>query len=103
MILTLITVIVAFIDLGPLNNFVMLGIAVIKATLVILFFMHVFYSSRLIWVVVLAGFFWLGIMFALTSSDYLTRGWIKGIYEPNVTRASRPSTQERSPAGADEH
>lgn len=96
MVLTAVTVVVAFIDLGALNNFVMLAIAVIKATLVVLFFMHVFYSSRLIWVVVLAGFFWLGIMFVMTGSDYVTRGFIKGIYEPNPTRAVRPDVQEHS-------
>jgi cytochrome c oxidase subunit IV len=97
MVLTAVTVIVAFIDLGPLNNFVMLAIAVVKATLVVLFFMHVYYSSRLIWVVVVAGFFWLGIMFVLTGSDYLTRGFIKGVYEPTPTRAIRPDTHEHSP------
>ncbi len=76
MVLTAITVFVAFIDLGPLNDVVALVIAVTKATLVILFFMHVRYSSRLTWLVVIGGFFWLAIMFVLTGSDYLTRGWV---------------------------
>jgi cytochrome c oxidase subunit IV len=66
---------VAFFDLGPLNTIVALVIAVIKATLVVLFFMHVKYSSRLTWVVVMGSVFWLGILLALTFSDYLTRGW----------------------------
>lgn len=51
-----------------------LGIAVIKALLVVLFFMHVKYSSRLTWVFAGAAFVWLGIFFALTFNDYYTRG-----------------------------
>ncbi|HEY3027082.1 MAG TPA: cytochrome C oxidase subunit IV family protein [Pyrinomonadaceae bacterium] len=71
------TVVVAFIDLGgQFNTVVALTIAVIKATLVVLYFMHVRYSSRLTWVIVGSGLFWLGIMFALTLSDYWTRGWL---------------------------
>ncbi len=76
---TLITVLVAMVDLGPLNVFVALLIAVTKATLVILYFMHVRYSSRLTWVIVSAGFFWLAIMVVLTGSDYVSRGWIPGV------------------------
>ena len=73
--LTLITTGVAFIDLGgDLNSIVALAIAAAKALLVILFFMHVRYSSRLTWVFVGAGFFWLAIMMALSFSDFLTRG-----------------------------
>jgi len=67
---------IALYDLGPLNTIAALVIAVFKAVLVVLFFMHVKYSTRLTWVVVLAGVFWLGILLALTMSDYLTRGWI---------------------------
>ena len=75
---TVITVVVAFFDLGVFNNVVMLAIAVAKATLVVLFFMHVRWSTRLTWIVVVAGFFWLGIMFVFTMQDYLTRGWLPG-------------------------
>lgn len=76
MVLTAVTVAVAFVDLGPLNNVVMLGIAIGKATLVVLYFMHVRYSTRLVPLVAAAGFFWLLIMFGITMSDYLTRGWL---------------------------
>ena len=73
--LTLTTTGVAFINLGgSLNVIVALTIAVVKALLVILFFMHVRYSDRLTWIFVGAGFFWLAIMMALTLSDFLTRG-----------------------------
>jgi cytochrome c oxidase subunit IV len=72
------TVAVAFVDLGALNNVLMLGIAMTKALLVILFFMHVRWSSRLTWVVAASGFFWLLILFGITMSDYLTRGLVEG-------------------------
>jgi cytochrome c oxidase subunit 4 len=67
---------VAYFDLGPFNTIAALAIAVFKATLVVLFFMHVRYSTRLTWAVVVGGLFWLGILLALTMSDYLSRGWI---------------------------
>ena len=75
---TALTVLVAFYDLGPLNNIVMLTIAIVKALFVVLYFMHVRWSSRLTWVVVASGFFWLLIMFTFTMTDYLTRGWLQG-------------------------
>ena len=71
--LTATTVAVAFVDIGPLNNVVALTIAVSKALLVILYFMHVRYSDRLTWVVVGSGFVWLLILIGFTMSDVLTR------------------------------
>jgi cytochrome c oxidase subunit 4 len=78
---TALTVLVAFFDLGPLNNIVMLLIASVKALLVVLFFMHVRWSTRLTWVVAASGFVWLIILFGLTMTDYLTRGWVEGTYK----------------------
>ncbi len=75
MVCTGLTVWIAFLDLGPLNTIAALAIAVFKATLVVLFFMHVKYSTRLTWAVVLGSVFWFGILIALTMSDYLTRAW----------------------------
>ena len=75
---TALTVVAAFFDMGALNNVVMLAIACAKALLVILFFMHVRWSTRLTWLVVASGFFWLIIMFGLTMTDYLSRGWVPG-------------------------
>jgi len=72
------TVLVARYDLGPFNNIVMMTVACTKALLVVLFFMHVRWSSRLTWVVAGSGFVWLLIMFGLTMADYMTRGWIAG-------------------------
>ncbi|MCC6849593.1 MAG: cytochrome C oxidase subunit IV family protein [Deltaproteobacteria bacterium] len=76
MALTALTVWVAFIDLGTLNTFMALAIAVAKASLVVLFFMHVKYSSKLTWLVVASGFVFLAIMLALTMSDIVSRGWL---------------------------
>jgi cytochrome c oxidase subunit 4 len=63
---------------GPLNVIIALTIACIKATLVVLYFMHLRYSSRLVWVILAAALFWLAILFALTFSDYWTRNWLSG-------------------------
>ena len=73
--LTFVTVWVAKTDLGGFNVVVALAIAVTKAVLVILYFMHIKYSKRLTQLVVVAGFLWLLLLFGLTLSDYLTRGW----------------------------
>jgi cytochrome c oxidase subunit 4 len=73
---TAITVWVAFFDLGPWNDVTMLTIAVAKATLVVLFFMHVRYSGRLIALTVGSGILFLLILLALALADYLTRGWV---------------------------
>jgi cytochrome c oxidase subunit 4 len=67
------TVVVSYIRLGWMNAVAALGIAVTKAVIIIMYFMHVRYSPRLIWVFVCAGFFWLSILFALTFGDYFTR------------------------------
>ncbi len=75
---TILTYVVALQDLDGIlfpgaNTLVALLIAFTKMTFVILFFMHVLWSSRLIWLTVIAGFFWMAIMFAFTMQDYLTR------------------------------
>jgi cytochrome c oxidase subunit 4 len=72
---TYLTVQIAFLDLGAMNTVAALAIATFKAAIVILFFMHVKYSTRLTWAVVLGSIFWLGILLALTMTDYLTRSW----------------------------
>ena len=70
---TVLTVEAAKVDLGRLNIVAALGIATIKMTLVILFFMHGKYSPRRTKLVIVAGFFWLAIMLGLTLADYSTR------------------------------
>ena len=76
MVFTVVTILAAYRDLGPWNVIVALGIAVTKATLVVLYFMHVRYSDRLTWIVVGAGFLWLGVLLVLTLSDYSARDWL---------------------------
>ncbi|HEY8132262.1 MAG TPA: cytochrome C oxidase subunit IV family protein [Thermoanaerobaculia bacterium] len=75
MVFTAITVAVAFTNLGAFNFPVAISIAIVKATLVILFFMHVKYSSHLTKLIIGSGVFLLLVMFSLTMTDYLSRGW----------------------------
>jgi cytochrome c oxidase subunit 4 len=82
--LTALTVLVSFFDLGGgrlhyANAVAALTIALTKATLVVLYFMHVRWSSRLTWVFVGAGVFWLLILVVLTLSDVFTRHWIPAL------------------------
>ena len=74
--LTYLTVAVSRIDLGRLNTIVAMTIAVSKAMLVVLFFMHLRYSTRLTKLVVVGGFLWLALMIGLTMTDEVTRLWI---------------------------
>jgi cytochrome c oxidase subunit 4 len=76
MVLTALTVFVATIDLGRLNVVAALAIAVVKATLVLLYFMHLRYSPRLTRLIVSVAFVWLVILIGLTMSDELTRAWL---------------------------
>ena len=80
---TFLTVVAARYDFGAMNNVIAMTIAVTKALLVVLFFMHVRYGSRLNMVIVVSGFFWLAIMMALTGSDYLSREWLKHVEQRN--------------------
>jgi cytochrome c oxidase subunit IV len=75
LIFTGLTVIAAYIDLGIFNPVVALAIATIKAVIVILFFMHIKYQSKLIKMTVAAGFFTFFGLVAMTLSDYVTRAW----------------------------
>jgi cytochrome c oxidase subunit IV len=70
---TALTVYAAYQDMGPWNIVVALAIATFKATLVVLFFMHAKYSPKRTHLVIICAVFWLGIMLALTLSDYQTR------------------------------
>jgi len=76
MVLTSITIAVAYVNLGQMNKVVALGIASFKATLVVLYFMHVKYASRLTKLIVVSGLFFLAILLGLTMSDYSSRMWV---------------------------
>jgi cytochrome c oxidase subunit 4 len=76
LILTLLTTVVATVDLGQFNIVVALVIAVVKMLLVALFFMHLRHSTILTKVVVGGGLLWLGILLLLGLSDFVSRGWL---------------------------
>jgi cytochrome c oxidase subunit IV len=70
------TTAVAFIDLGPMNTVIAMAIAFVKMLLVLLVFMHLRYSTKLLHVVFIAGFFWMALLIGLTLTDYHSRQWI---------------------------
>jgi cytochrome c oxidase subunit 4 len=76
MALTLVTTAVGMMDLRQWNVVVALTIAVIKASLVVLFFMHIYWSTTLNKLAVLAGIAWLGLLLWLTLTDIFSRGWL---------------------------
>ncbi len=76
LVLTLATYIAAFVNLGPFNTLVALGIAAIKAILIALFFMHARYSTGITRIVIFAGLVWLVILISGTMNDFITRGWL---------------------------
>lgn len=76
LLLMVVTVVVAEYHLGDWGIFVAFTIAGIKAVLVLLYFMHLRYSSRLTWLFAGAGFVWLLIMIGLMMTDYISRGWV---------------------------
>jgi cytochrome c oxidase subunit 4 len=76
MVLTLATTAIGMIDLGRLNVVVALVIATIKALLVVLFFMHIYWSSKLNKLVVVSGVVWLALLLWLTLTDVFSRGWL---------------------------
>ena len=73
LVLTALTTLIAYYDFGVVNPIIAMSIACLKATLVVLFFMHLRYTDRLTWIVAGAGVFWLGILLILILSDYLWR------------------------------
>jgi len=92
MLLTGTTVGVAYVDLGRFNIVMALAIATLKATLVILFFMHAKYVPRRTQLVIVAGVFWLGLLLFMTMSDYVSRIDYRGKRFPmlqNITHVIR--------------
>jgi cytochrome c oxidase subunit 4 len=84
------TVAVAEIDLGPFNFSLAVAIASMKALLILLYFMHVRYSTPLVWLVAGAGFFWLAILVGLTLSDYFTRDAIAALHDQRRPEPGTP-------------
>jgi cytochrome c oxidase subunit 4 len=105
MVMTAITVAVAFINIGILNFPVAISIAIFKATLVILFFMHAKYSSRLTKLIIGGAFFFLAILLGLTMTDYMSRGWHASprgtTTAGTLPRVGPPPAEQPAPAGAE--
>ena len=83
------TTAVAFVNLGPFNTVIALTIAFAKMILVLLVFMHLLHSTKLVRVVLVAGFFWLALLIGLTLTDYRSRSWIP---DPAPWSSSAPPT-----------
>jgi cytochrome c oxidase subunit IV len=83
------TTAVAFVDLGPWNTPIAMAIAFVKMMLVLLIFMHLLYSPKLLRVVIVAGFFWLALLIGITLTDYHSRAWIP---DPAPWSTSAPPT-----------
>jgi cytochrome c oxidase subunit 4 len=78
MVLTGLTATLSFVDLGQWSAPVAIGIASVKVLLVALFFMHLRYTqSKIVWLWAIAGIFWLTILFFLSMTDYITRGFLR--------------------------
>jgi cytochrome c oxidase subunit IV len=111
MVLTVVTVAVAFVNVHPYNFAIALSIAVLKATLVILFFMHAKYASRLTKMFVATSFFFLIILFALTLTDYTSRGLKTfpggaggaGFAPASAVEPGRPAGEAHSEGAAEGH
>ena len=111
MVLTTITVAAAFTNLGSMNFPIAIAIAITKATVVVLFFMHVKYSSKLTKFVVASSLFFLACLFGLTFTDYLSRGWftsprgttMAGTQVTVGPEQPRPAVAAEPAAGAAEH
>ena len=86
---TALTAAIAFVDLGPFNGIVALTIATIKAVLVLLFFMHIKYSSKMTKVTVVSAFFFLMILLAFSMTDYISRPW-SGTYGARPLQTNNP-------------
>ena len=80
--LTGVTVYAAYVNLGKYNIVVALAIATVKATFVVLFFMHAKYSPRRTQLVIVAGIFWLALLLFMTLSDYISRIDYRGVRSP---------------------
>ena len=84
--LTGLTVYAAYVNLGRFNIVVALAIATLKATLVVLFFMHAKYVPKRTQLVIIAGIFWLALLLLMTMSDYISRIDYRGVRFP-MTRS----------------
>ena len=100
MVLTAVTTAIAFMDLGHLNTPMALAIAVGKALLVVLFFMHVRHSNLLTKIVVFGGAFWLALLIGITMIDYTSRGWLPQKDRIDYRFGGTPHAGQSPPSGS---
>lgn len=102
---TALTVFVAFIDFGHglLNDLVAMTIAVIKALLVLVIFMHLKYSAKLLWLIAGSSVVWLVIMIGLTLTDYESRSWMESKAQRAIPWATNPPVEQPAMAEPDPH
>lgn len=100
MLLTALTVYVAFMDFGHglLNDLVAMTIAVTKALLVLVIFMHLKYSARLLWLIAGSSVIWMIVMFGLTLSDYKSRHWLESQMHRGIEWVASPEPEGAKPA-----
>jgi cytochrome c oxidase subunit 4 len=95
MVLMVMTVGVHFIDLGPtLNAGIAVAIAIAKTALIVMYFMHLSVSSRLVQLFAAAAFLWLLLLFGITMGDYLARGWPPESVESLFSAAPAPPSHD---------
>jgi cytochrome c oxidase subunit IV len=99
LVLTALTVMIAFVHLGRVNDVVALTIAVTKALLVLIYFMHLRHSPALVRLSLAAGVFWLLIMIVLTMSDFVTRDMlpVPGVRAPTTVERANPNVSSDQP------
>ncbi len=99
MVLTALTVYVAFLDFGHglLNDLVAMTIAVTKALLVLVIFMHLKYSARLIWLIAGSSVVWMIVMIGLTLADYKSRVWLESQMQRGIEWVAHPEPEGETP------
>ena len=98
-VLLVLTLVAARLEFGRLNIVIAMGIAALKALLIVLYFMHVRYSAPLIRVVAFGGLLWLCLATLLTFSDYLTRGWVEYPHLDGAPRYQPSAVDRLTPSG----
>lgn len=102
MVLTALTVYVAFLDFGHglLNDLVAMTIAVAKALLVLVIFMHLKYSARILWLIAGSSVIWMIIMIGLTLADYKSRAWLESQMQRGIEWVAHPAPEGEKPMEA---
>lgn len=99
LVLLALTVGANFLHLGPFSVVVAVGIAIVKAALILLFFMEVRYSPPIVWMFATAGLIWLVILLVMSMSDYTTRDWSAADWRNGTNGVNHVEFTGESPRG----